>query len=79
MGDKTLSIKPARSKLNSQRNYSLRKAEELIKESEHSKDKTVSISWDTRSVTVNNISAFTQGKTDTGGSFLAPFELLALP
>ena len=79
VGDTTLSIKPARSKLNSRRNFSLRKAEELIKASPHCKDKSVSISWDTRAVTVDSTDAFTQGKQDPGGTFLPPFELLALP
>ena len=79
LGDTTLSIKPARTKYNSKRNYSLKKAEELIKASPHSKDKSVNISWDTRAVMVDKIDAFTQGKQDTGGTFLPPFELLALP
>ena len=79
VGNSTISIKPARSKFNSQRNYSIKKAEELIKSSPHSKDKTVSISWDSRVVTVDGHDAFAQGKHDTGGSFLPPYDQLTLP
>ena len=79
VGDTTISIKPARTKINSQRNYSLKKAEELIKSSPDSQGKQVSISWDTRAVTVNQADAFTQSKGDNGGTFLAPYDQLSLP
>ena len=79
IGNVTITIKPARTETNSQRNYSLRKAEELIKASPESKDSNVKISWDSRAVQVDDTNAFTQSKRDTGGTFLAPYEHLSLP
>ena len=80
----TIKIKAARSKLNSKRNFSLRKAEELIKSDAQANGKEVKICWKTsepgiRSITVDNIEAFRQGKGELGGHFLPPFGGLALP
>ena len=79
VGDITLTIKPARTKLNGQRNHSLRKADELIKGSPHSTGKTTHISWDSRAVKVGEATAFTESKQETGGRFLPPYDQLALP
>ena len=79
-----IAVKPARSKLNGKRNFSIRKAEELIKDHNRAKDQEVKIEWKTamagvRHVTVNGDIAFNQGKNDVGGTFSGPFADLALP
>ena len=74
IGEVAISIKNARSAFNSARNYSPRKAEELIKASPTASGKTVKIEWPIRKVTVNDDVALSQR-----GSFHDPFHLLELP
>ena len=73
-----------RTKLNGKRNFSLRKAEELLKSHPQASGLNVKINWKTseagvRNVEVNNATAFIQKKAEVGGTFLPPFENLALP
>ena len=80
----TIQVKPARSKLNGKRNYSIRRAEELIKDHDQAKDQEVKIEWKTttagvRQVQVNGKIAFEQDKHEVGGTFHAPFGDLVLP
>ena len=73
VGGNELLVKLARTKLNEKRNYSLRKAEELIKSDASSKNKAVKIDWKERQVLVNNAVAFMQDKMETEGSFVVGF------
>jgi hypothetical protein len=71
------------SKLNGKRNYSLRRAEELIKAHASASGKETKINWKTsdpgiRNIEVDGSIAFMQNKADIGGKFLPPFESLAL-
>ena len=80
----TLKIKPARTKLQSKRNYALIKASELIKASPLTAGRDVKIEWKVegskdRQVTVGSDIGFLQGKDETAGSFMAPFGELVLP
>ena len=75
----TISIKNARTKVNGQRNYALRKAKELLKASDVNTGKTVEIKWAERCVSVNDVAAFSQAKTDISGSFLPPYSAMSLP
>jgi len=79
IGDNIILIKPARTKFSGQRNSSLRKACELIEASPESASKKVEINWLERQVEVNKIAAFTQGKTEAGGTFVAPYTSIVLP
>ena len=45
----------------------------MIKGSELSKQKSVKIDWKERQVTVNDIVAFSQGKSELRGTFAAPY------
>ena len=74
-----ITIKPARTDLNGKRNFSIRKASELITEAAASDGKEVKIDWSKRKVTVNTNDAFVQSKTEVGGSFLPPYDGLHLP
>ena len=74
-----LKIKPALTKINSRKNWALRRAEELIKQSPAAQEQSVRIDWKSRSVTVNNTPAFVQMKDDLIGSFYAPFSALTIP
>ena len=78
VGGKNITFKNARTKANGQRNFSLRKAEQVIKGSERSNGKTVRIVWKDRSVTVDDTPVFTQGKSEIGGSFASPYADLTL-
>jgi hypothetical protein len=80
-GDQAITIKRARTDLQSLRNNSVRKAEELIKASPYAHDKVVEIKWTQkdREVTVNGSVAFSQARLELGGSFRAPFQDLVLP
>ena len=74
----------ARSKLNGRRNFSIRKAEELLKAHSAAQGKEVKIVWKTdelgqRQVTVGGDIAFAQGKHDVRGSFSAPVGDIQLP
>ena len=74
-----ITIKPARTDLNGKRNFSIRKASELITEAAASDGKEVKIVWSKRKVNVNTHDAFVQSKTEVGGSFLPPYDGLHLP
>ena len=76
---KALSIKQARTQLNTTRNSSLRSAEKAIKESDKARDKEVKIEWKDRTVLCGGIAAFRQEKNELTGSFLDPFSSLILP
>ena len=75
----TLSVKPARTELNTKRNNSLRDAEKALKASPLTAGKTVEVKWSERKVTVNSDTAFSQNKTETGGTFCGVFSGLTLP
>ena len=68
-----IKIKAARSQLNSQRNVFINKAHDMIKGSELSKQKSVKIEWKERQVTVIDIVAFSQDKSELHGTFRAPY------
>ena len=75
---KAVVIKQSKTKLQSKRNWSLSEAEKLLKE-KASDGVEVQLEWKERVVKVNGIIAFKQNKTDSGGTFSAPFTSLALP
>ena len=80
----TIRIKQARSKLNGQRNVSIRKAEELIKAHGGALGQETKINWATsdprvRTVTVNDTVAFCQGRNVVVGIFQHLFDDLVLP
>ena len=75
----TVKIKRALSEFNKQRNWSLRKAEELIKGDPAARNRRVAIDFGSRTVTVDASTAFEQGRDETGGSFKGAFSTLALP
>ena len=79
VGGVEIKVKPARTKVGQQRNWSLRKASELIKNHTESNGKEVTIDWKERQVTVNALVSFTQRKGDTKGTFVEPYLDLALP
>ena len=62
----SLKISKRKTKLEKLRNYSLFRAEELLKESVGSETPTpdVNIVWQSRKVTVNDVDAFVQSKDD---------------
>ena len=74
-----LTCKAARTKINNQRNHSLRKAGELLKASPLNAGKVVRIEWKDRKVTVGGADAFVQDKGETRGQFCAAFSSLSLP
>ena len=74
-----LSCKAARTKINNQRNHSLRKAEELLKASPLNVGKIAKIEWKDRKVIVGGADAFLQDKGETRGHFCAAFSSLSLP
>ena len=71
-------MKAARTELSGRRNYSLRKALDVIKESTVIDGEDAQIAWKDRSITVDNVPAFKQSSSEIGGTFLPPFEGLAL-
>ena len=75
-GGVSVSVRPARTKLNGQRNYSLRRASDVLKK--ESPTKKVELNWKNRSVTVNGEDAFIQGKLDTAGNFMGSYAHLKL-
>ena len=79
VGGNTIAVKEARTKLNGQRNFSLRKAHELIQASPETLNKTVTLQWKERRITVNKVVAFSQDKAETGGTFVVPYESIVLP
>jgi hypothetical protein len=82
-GGKHVVVKMARAKMQKQRNWAIRKADSLIKESPQSTGKEVKILWTVegskeRQVVVNNVVAFRQGRDDPHGSFEAEFDSLVI-
>ena len=75
---KAVAIKQSKTKLQSKRNWCLSEAEKLLKE-KASDGVEVTLEWKERAVKVNGIIAFKQNKTDSGGTFSAPFTSLVLP
>jgi len=70
-------VKRAKTNFNSQRDYSLYKAVDLLKEA--AAGKKVTLDRGNRKVKVEDEVAFKQEKEDSGGTFLGEFEHLALP
>ena len=67
-----IEIKNARSTLNGQRNYSLRRAVEMLKASPMSTGKAIEIKWQDRSIEVGGVVAFRHEEAEVGGSFQPP-------
>ena len=73
---KVILVKPAKSQVNSARDWALRKAAEILK-SETGQD--AKIEWQSRAVKVGENVAFEQGAGDLQGFFKHPFSRLSLP
>ena len=81
LAGREVTIRRARTNVNSMRNHSLRNAWDLIKQHPRLKPSdTVEIKWisQPRSATVNGISMFSQPRDAIGGVFTAPFDDLVL-
>ena len=84
-GHAAVKIKPALTDIHKNRNWALSKAEELVKASPLSSEKSVTVqkgdrSGSVRGVYVNDIAAFTQAdRFAKGGSFVGSFSHLKLP
>ena len=76
---KDLLIKQARTKLNSTRNYYLRKAIEIIKAKDNINASRAEIDWKKREIKIDNIVVFFQNKDDADGTFTGPCSDLAFP
>ena len=72
-------IKLSRSKLQSNRNFALRKAEEILKPAGVSKGAAVVLNWEDRAVTVGGNVAFKQEKKELSGKFMGGYAHLSLP
>ena len=72
-------MKSALTKLAGMRNYSMSKAEELIKASEAAQGQPVHVDMKKREIKVGNDVAFSQNKQEKGGSFQGAFSGLELP
>ena len=73
-------MKKAKTQLNLQRDWCLRKASDLIKERlGNSPSVSVKSDFKTREVLVNNVAAFKQESTDIAGNFCGDFAMLRLP
>ena len=72
-GNGNITVKAARTKLNSKRNSSLFKAVDAIKGLPENSDKNVHIDWKERCVKVVDDIAFVQKKGELNGSFLPPY------
>ena len=72
-----MQIKPAISKVNLARNYSLKKATEMIKADSAYTGGVVDNKG--RTVMAADAEAFVQDKTETGGRFVSTFSHLELP
>ena len=64
---------------NKQRNWALRKAEELIKAEPAATNKRVAIDFSARVVKVDSSTAFEQGRDESRGTFMGAFSALTLP
>ena len=77
VGSDELTVKMARSKINTTRNWAIRKAHELLKAA--AIGKKVDIEWKERVVKVDDIECFVQGKMELRGSFMGNYSTLTLP
>ena len=81
--DKTMRLDKMKPQLQLNRNYALKKAKELIEKHPDGNNKTIIIHWKndnttTRTITVNDVTAFTQTKDETTGTFSAPFNNITI-
>ena len=74
-----LKLKPALTKINSKRNWALRRASELIQDTSEARLRSVKINWKDRTVTLDGTAVFLQNKEDLYGSFADPFTYLQIP
>ena len=72
-----LKVKAALTQTNKERNWALRKAEELLKGA--ASQKAVKLEWAERLVKVDGVPAFVQDKVELRGCFQPPFANLSLP
>ena len=72
-----ITVKPALSKINRQRNYAIRKAEEMIKE--RAPGKEVKADLKQRIVTLEGSTVFEQTSSELGGTFRGTMSSLRLP
>jgi hypothetical protein len=79
VGGQDVAIKPAITKINSQRNYSIRKAEEILKADPANQGKNIESILKDRVVQVAGHIAFRQDKNELGGTFVGPYSHLSLP
>ena len=70
-------MRPGKSKLNAQRDWALYKAKERLEAA--APKKKVELVRNTRSVTVDSVTAFKQERDEAGGSFCGNYGHLALP
>ena len=72
-----ITVKPALSKINRQRNYAIRKAEEMIKE--RAPGEEVKADLKQRIVTLEGSTVFEQTSSELGGTFRGTMSSLRLP
>ena len=72
-----ITVKPAMSKINRQRNYAIQKAEEMIKE--RAPGKEVKADLKQRIVTLEGSTVFEQTSSELGGTFRGTMSSLRLP
>ena len=73
----TVRVKKAKTAFNESRDWALHKAKDLL--STAAPQRAVALHYDSRSVTVDNVTAFRQEEHDPRGAFCAPFLELQLP
>ena len=84
-GSNALKIKPAKSKKQMHRNWTVNKARDLVKASSEAQGKTVTEDWQVggnrgkRQILVDGIVAFEQLPVDPAGIFKGAFSYLKLP
>ena len=74
-----IKMKSAISAINLKRNWSIRQAHELIRNSPLSNNNSIEIDFKERKVLVGGSPAFTQSPNQLKGTFLKPFNSLRLP
>ena len=79
VGDASITIKNALSKINGVRNYSLREAERMAKEHVSIGKDTITIDWKAREVKEGLVAIFVQLREETKGTFQGDFSALSLP
>ena len=79
VGDASITIKNALSKINGVRNYSLREAERMAKEHVSIGKDTITIDWKAREVKKGLVAIFVQLREKTKGTFQGDFSTLSLP